>query len=330
MNERVVMLMFLICFASGLLPGGLGAYTQHNPATGFTFIVFESLADETNSWYDARAKCRIHSEYADLAEITAPSDVTTVENLLTNSQAASTSFWFGIYDHLSENAFKSLYDGSDITFEKWDGGRPKNDANKNCGTVVSSNSRWRDEACTGSKMRGVLCRMLTPIPPSSIDPNTGCRPTMVPFGGLCYDFRLLGIGNFSHARQACEAHPSGRMVVPNGQTEADFVHLYAMLTGQTDFWLGITDEYIDDDLRSIYGPDLSYDNWHATGSGVILLEIDCAYIDAVTGDWYTDNCGELKSIMCTVVPPSQGNLKFGSFVFRVVVELQSCNAKYYP
>ncbi|XP_022091653.1 macrophage mannose receptor 1-like [Acanthaster planci] len=298
MNGQTASLLTFFVLSS--LPGAMLVYTAYSPTTGYSFVVFEDSVDDTDSWFEARAKCRVHSQYADLAEISA-SDFTIVQDLLSNSQASSSSYWIGIYDHLSEMNFKSLYTGADITFANWDNDRPKNDMNKNCGSWDTSNSYWKDEACTGKK-RGVLCRMLTPIPSSNIDPNTGCPPTMVPFDDVCYDFRVLMTGNFSSARQACETLP-GRMIIPESQSEADFVDLYTILTGKATFWLGITDEEEDNDLRSIYGPNLSFEKWHPSGSGVVASETDCAYIDTSSGYWLTDHCDEPKGVMCSFVPP---------------------------
>ncbi|XP_071807499.1 macrophage mannose receptor 1-like [Asterias amurensis] len=302
---RLVCCLFLI--VGSLFMSGVKSFTSlNNSATGYTFVVFEDSHYDTDSWFDARKLCRTDvSPFADLAEITDESDVTTVANLLSSSGASNPAYWLGIHNlevPPSARFTASLQTGQLLTFDKWDSGRPKSDADR-CGTVKINDNKWRDEEChPGSKFYGVLCRL--PMQPSPIDSNTGCPPTMVPFEGKCYDFHILsGAGvNFTTARSTCEGLPGGRMVVPTS-TMQEFVTRYAFLSGVLNFWLGVTDQEVDSEFKGVYGEALDNPKWEASFWGGRDGEVDCIFFVTNGGEWLDDDCYTgLHGILCVVDP----------------------------
>ena len=73
---------------------------------------------------------------------------------------------------MSEQTYHSLRTGQPITYGVWKKDYPVEDDSKNC-VAWEKEAEWLNEECNGGTDRGVLCRVLDPIPPLGIDPLTG-------------------------------------------------------------------------------------------------------------------------------------------------------------
>ena len=130
-----------------------------------------------------------------------------------------------------------------------------------------------------------------------------CLAQWVSFGGSCYKL-ITTTETWSNAEAYCMNQQSGVLVKIESTEENDFIKRQ-FLTGQSDYWIGLSDSVSEGQWKWRDNTELTgFTNWKSGepngGNGENCGGIRMGTHDGVSydGEWHDDICWEVKGYIC--------------------------------
>lgn len=244
--------------------------------TGWTIMGSRCIKayTSTSTWANAEAVCVAQGGH--LASIASSAESTIV----LGQTASSNLYWLGYSDSATEGTFVAQ-DGSALSYTNW-ASEPDGGATTTCATLTSSDGKWTDDACGGSK--NYVCE----------GPVTNACPSGWTLSGTkCYQ-AFSSTETFATAESNCVAL-GGHLATIASSTEQSTITT-SVVSGTNLYWIGYTDAATEGTWVWKDGTSSAYSNWipsQPDGSGT-----NCATFNKTDGFWYDDACTTSQRYGC--------------------------------
>ncbi|BFZ22372.1 hypothetical protein BsWGS_25410 [Bradybaena similaris] len=271
------------------------------------YHIFTGNMSNQLSWLEARAFCRNEATGGALVTVNSNTTQAWLIKLAAKSAQASGSFWIGLNDRDTEEAY-IWDDNSPYLFTNWNYGEPNDAQNReDCVEWVLPNNYWSDAYCYLSK--NWICQVprgsviTTPVtPPTPVSSSNCTNSTWVSFNNHCY-FISPGTGPTSSAtwfdaRRTCISIKADLASIIEGDENGFLTSLISRNPTQS-FWIGLNDLDMDTFQWTDQSP-VSYVSWAINEPNNNYGAESCVQMDSA-GTWSDNQCQRSLGYICKQV-----------------------------